>query len=122
MSFSLDMRQVVIDLLTQLGNTAVLSKVTICDYDPESGSNLETKEEINTFSTALKDTADSLLSLADNQNFNMSGFGEAKKMIPYQDGYEIDTTWLLNDNQITSIDEIKSQDNVIAYIVETAST
>jgi hypothetical protein len=121
MSFSTDMQQVVIDNLSELGNDCILTKVTIGEYNPTLGKSVDTNIAVNTYCTASKDTTDSLMALAGNKNFNMSGFGSSKQMIPFQVGYDIDATWNFNGEQITSIEKIEAQNNVIAYILSISS-
>ncbi len=116
-TFSLRMRATVQRLLERLGNRCKLTKITTGEYNPATGKTTDFKEPVASYSTSLAN-AKIVLSTTDNINNNLSGFGDDSLMIPYHSGYDIDTTWLYNDEAITKLEKIESQDNIIAYIIE----
>lgn len=117
MSFSTNMQDVVVKLLTNYGNTCELTKVITGEYNANTGKTDDYVTYLKTYSISM-DNQKLAMSMASAMNFNLAGFGEDKVMIPYTDGYEVDQTWLYDETPIKTVELIKSQDNVIAYIIE----
>lgn len=117
MEFSIRMRGVVINLLTAYGNKCTLTKVSLGAYNTDTGKKPEFKELISSYSTSTKN-ADVVFALTNSVGHDLSGFGEDTLMLPFIEGYALDLTWLYNGDPINAIEEIESQNNVIAYIVD----
>lgn len=117
MTFSERMQGTVLRLLTNLGNTCTLTKTVTGSYDPSIGRTFDTTTDFPTYSTSTKNN-EAVLSTVKNMGFNLTGFGEDKLLIPYIENEDVDTSWKCDGYLINSVEEIKSQDNVIAYIIE----
>ena len=112
--FSQEMRQLAKDLCRELGNKSVLTKVTAGDYDPATGKTTQVKKDTIVY-TAQNNRISAFLPM-DGQNTNLQGFSESGQLVPWF-GEEIDTTWLFDGNNISGVGDIKSQNEVIAYII-----
>jgi hypothetical protein len=110
--FSNAMRQVAVDLMKQLGNPCVLTKVTYGDYDPLTGTTSESKIEIPTFSAPIKKV--SVLFSQNGEGTNLNAFDSDRVSIPWV-GQPVDTTWLFNGFNITAIEPISAQGDIIIY-------
>lgn len=117
MEFSIRMRGVVVNLLTAYGNKCTLTKISLGDYNTDTGKKPEFKELIPSYSTSTKNTK-IVFALTDSIGHDLTGFGEDKLMLPFIEGYKLDLTWLYNGDPINAIEEIESQNNVIAYIID----
>ena len=114
MAFADDMRKVANDLCKQFGNACVLKKPADGVYDPDIGETVPSGNDIvvNTYSAQDKRITQQFGQ--NGNNTNLSGFGTGEYIVPWF-GYELDTTWLYNDQNIVVIDDIKTQDKVVAY-------
>ncbi len=111
-SFSNSMRQVAVGLMTELGNSCVLTQVTPGDYDPTTGKTAETVVEYNTYCAPVKQMG---VVFGDNGiNTNLSGFDQNSVSIPWL-GVVVDATWLFNGQNITKVEPVSAQDDIIIY-------
>ena len=109
------MKNVVIDLTTQLGNPCVLTKVTKGVYNPATGETPPAATvTINTFSAPASDM--SQVFGLDGENTNLDGFSSTAVLIPFFAG--IDKGWLFNGQNITSLAPLKTQGEIVAYTID----
>ena len=111
-SFSTRMRGTATRLITKLGNSCVLTKVTEGAYIASLGKTETSELDIPTFSASIKKSSD-IFSLT-GTNTNLIGFNDNKVIVPWI-GQEIDTSWKYNGNNIISVEPIKTQDEIIIY-------
>lgn len=111
------MRKVAKDLCKELGNSSVLTKVVQVptDYDPATGKSTATSTTDYDIYTAQNSKMSGMFPL-DGQNTNLEGFKEGGYIIPWF-GQMIDTTWLFDGQNITSVSEIKSQNDIIVFTI-----
>ena len=110
--FSTNMRKVANDLCKELGNACVLSQVTTGSYDPALGKSPVIKTDFATYSAQDKRLSQQF-GLGGN-NTNLEGFSNEDILVPWF-GYEIDTTWQYNGQNITSVSDLKAQDDIIVF-------
>ncbi len=119
--FSTKMRTVSFNLITKLGNSCTVSKVTTGGYNSSIGEIEEAIEEFNTYSVPTKNI--SVIFKSEGMNTNLAGFDEGKVTIPYLGVNEImDETWLYNGQAITSVEPIESQNEIIVFNLVVASS
>jgi hypothetical protein len=111
------MRQVAVELLTELGDPCVLSYVVYGNYDPATGKTQETVTDIATFSSSVRNAT--ILFGNDGQNTGLEGFSSNKVIVPYIN-QDIDTTWKYNGYDITAVSPISTQGMVVAYTLTVA--
>lgn len=112
-AFSDDMRQTVVELCEELGNSCVLNKpLTGTGYDPAIGETANTFRPFNTFSAQYNKFAVTFGN--DGQNTNLSGIYQDRVIVPWI-GEKIDTTWKYNDNNILDVSFIESDNDIIYY-------
>ena len=120
-AFSSGMRTVALNLITKLGNSCTLEKVIKGSYNTELGKTEEAIQVFNAFSAPAKDI--SVMFDRDGVNTNLSGFDEGKVTIPYLSvNQEIDETWRYNGSEISTVEKLESQDEVIVFILTIASS
>ncbi len=112
MSFSSEMRQVALDQMTELGNPCILTQISYGEYDPATGKTQEVNLEIPTYYAPTKKM--SAFFGMDGINTGLAGFNETKVIVPWV-GQAIDTTWKFNNNDITHVEEISAQGDIIVY-------
>jgi len=113
-AFSKEMRKVAKDLMKELGNPCVLVKVEVGAYDPLTGRTVKDTQTFNTFSAPYKHV--SVLFGSDGINTNLSGFNDNKVTVPWV-GYPIDTAWTYDGQDITKVEAVESQGDVIIYTI-----
>ena len=113
-TFSTRMRSVATALVTKLGNPCTLTKVTKGQYNPTTGTTGEARVDYTTFSAPVKKVSDEfgLMGL----NTNLTGFGTNKVVLPWI-GQEIDTTWEYNGDNITNVESVQSQGDIVIYTI-----
>ena len=113
-TFSTGMRSVATRLITKLGNPCTLTKVTKGQYDPLTGLTSEAEVPIKTFSAPVKKVSDEFGLMG--MNTNLTGFSTNKIIVPWI-GQEIDTTWKYNNDNITAIESVRSQGDIVIYTI-----
>ena len=120
-AFSTKMRTVAFNLITKLGNSCTLEKVTMGEYSPTLGKAASATKVINTHSAPTKNI--STMFGQDGMNTNLAGFDSGKVTVPYLGVNEvIDETWLYNGEPIVQVELIESQDEVIVFNITVASS
>ena len=120
-AFSTKMQIVANNLITKLGNSCTLTKVTTGDYVPLVGETASEKEVFNTFSAPTKNI--SSMFGQDGINTNLAGFDSGKVSIPYLGVNEtIDETWLYNDSAISTVEIVETQDEIVVFNITVASS
>lgn len=114
-AFSNSMRAVAVDLMTQLGNPCVLTKVTKGTYDVQIGKSPLIETNYPTFSAPVKEISQHFG--ANGINTNLTGFSKNKVTVPWV-GVEIDTTWRYNGQNIITVQPTETQGDVILYTIE----
>lgn len=113
-AFSNEMKQTVIELLTELGNPCTLTNVTKGVYDPLTGvTPPSATQTINTFSGPNSFISE--MFGRDGENTNLDGFNSESVLIPYHAG--IDLGWLYDGQNILSLSPLKTQGEIVAYNV-----
>ena len=110
--FSKDMRRVALDLMKELGNPCVLSKIDVGDYNTLTGETLDMVAKYETFSAPTKNV--SVMFGNSGQNTGLSGFADDRVTVPWV-GCEIDTTWLFNGNDITQVEPVSTEGDIVVY-------
>ena len=114
MSFADDMRTVATDLITEFGNSCTLTKNNgPAIYNPLTGTTAFTSSDIYQTFSAQKSKVN--LTFGENgQNTNLAAFNNESVMVPWF-GETIDSTWLYNDANIKTVNEVRAQDKVIIF-------
>ncbi len=110
MAFADDMRNVAKNLCQQLGNPAILTKITRGQYNPTTGKTDEVRQDFNVY-TAQNSKFNEAFG-RDGQNTNLSNFQTESVVVPWL-GELIDATWEYNNSSIVNVTEVMSQNKVI---------
>lgn len=113
-AFSDSMRTVATDLITQLGNPCTLTKVVKGDYVVSVGDAPEEKTDYSTYSAPVKKISYDFGQMGINTN--LTGFNDNKVIVPWI-GQEIDSTWLYNGNNILTVEETRTQGDIVIYTI-----
>ena len=113
-AFSDDMRQTVVELCQELGNSCTLFKPSpAAHYNPMTGETTGgTVESFDTYSAQYDKFAVSFGN--DGQNTNLSGLESERVIIPWF-GHKVDTTWQYNGHNITDVSFIESDNDIIYF-------
>ena len=110
--FSQSMRSVADSLIKDFGKPCVLSKITSGVYDPSIGKATEVRVDIPTF-CAPSNKVNVTFGL-DGQNTNLTAFDTESIMVAWF-GQEMDATWEIDGQNITTIMPIEAQGDIIVY-------
>lgn len=111
-TFSDGMRTVATNLTAKLGNPCTMTKVTVGEYITSIGESPKELDYFATFSAPVKKITMDFGQMGTNTN--LSGFDDNKVIIPWF-GEEVDTTWLYNGHNITTVAPTDTQGDVVIY-------